>query len=135
MGLEKRFLNEKCLTEKQKEEICSGLKYIKRHLDYASNHPNFGHALNTALLRFEIIFKDIIDSGLCANPQFYKKVGDFFFKTTVELKKLGRKKESELSLAIALNYYGKSSVKIPSNIKENWINYSYGESDVLRTDW
>ena len=120
--------------DKFSEEIYYSLKNIKRHLDYASNHSNFGHALNNAIMGFDILFTDIIDSGY-TDPKFYKNIGDFFFKLTVKLNKLTRKKESELSLMMALDYYKKASVEIPSNIKENWTDYSYGESDVLRTDW
>ncbi len=117
-------------------ELKDSVDSIKRHINSTKRYYNSGSGLSNALLGFSILFDEIIEQGLYADKkEFYKKAGDFFFTQTIDLNRKGIKKESELTLFMALEYYKSSNVDIPSDLKKNWENYAYGESNIFRTDW
>jgi len=120
---------------KGKEKALDTFDYAYKHWQYASDHRESGDALFTALFSLGQAIDYLIESNLGADQEFYKKVGDCFFNTTIQLKEIGKKDESEISIRQAMKYYEQGKIVIPSDIKENWEKYSYNEVENLRTDW
>lgn len=121
-------------VEARKNAI-SSYEYAQKHWKYASEHAESGAALSTALLSLKSAFDYLIDANFGIESEDYRQVGDKFFQSTVKLDRLGKRKEAQLSIRFALNYYQKGKISMPEDIQDNWTKYSYNETDNLRTDW
>jgi len=113
----------------------SSYKYAQRHWKYASEHAESGAALTTALFSLKSTFDYLIEANFGVEPDDYRQVGDKFFQSAVKLDKLGKKREAQLSIRFALDYYQNGEIPIPEDLRDNWTKYSYGETDNFRTDW
>lgn len=121
-------------VEARKNAIRS-YEYAQRHWKYASEHAESGAALTTALVSLKSTSDYLIKANFGVGSEDYRQVGDKFFQSAVKLDKLGKRKEAQLSIRFALDYYQNGDVPMPEDLRENWTKYSYNEIENLRTDW
>jgi len=122
------------IPEKGKEQANNWRTSAMKHLRYALTHKESGNALNTAIASMRLAVDYLIESKFGVGKNEYKQIGNAFLNTGFKLHEQ-KKQEARRAIGIALNYFEEGNIQIPTDIKENWEQYEWNETENLRTDW
>ncbi|MFW6046632.1 MAG: hypothetical protein ACOCP4_02435 [Candidatus Woesearchaeota archaeon] len=94
-----------------------------------------GNSLTDSINYMRLAFDYLIDANQNVGSEQYRQIGDVFYNSAKKLDQMGNRNGAQSSIRIALDFYQDGKISIPGNLRENWLDYVYGKSNVLRTDW
>lgn len=115
----------------------SSQKTLKRGYELFSERGELpdGNSLTDAINYLKLAFDYLIDANQNVGSEQYRQIGDVFYNSAKKLDQMGNRNGAQSSIRIALGFYQHGNIDIPEDLKENWMDYKYGKSNHLRTDW